>query len=131
VSGGASGAKGAAGKTADKAAGLIVCRCEEVTSAEIEAAIADGALTANEVKRMTRAGMGLCQGRTCGRLVRQIIARRTGVPVGEVAVPTVRPPVRPIPLGRLAAAADDGAGGGAGGGSGGGAGGGAGAGGGL
>jgi NAD(P)H-nitrite reductase large subunit len=47
--------------------GLLVCRCEEVTEREIIEAIEAGCRTMAEVKRMTRAGMGPCQGRTCGR----------------------------------------------------------------
>jgi len=50
------------------------------------------------VKRMTRAGMGLCQGRTCGRLVARIIAEETGLDPAEVMPDTQRPPLRPIPL---------------------------------
>jgi NAD(P)H-nitrite reductase large subunit len=82
--------------------GLVICRCEEVTRAEIEEAIAEGARTVNEVKRRTRAGMGLCQGNTCRRLVRQILAERMGQPIGEVEPSTYRPPVRPVELGVLA-----------------------------
>jgi len=83
---------------------LIICRCEEVSLAEILEAIHEGARTLNEVKRRTRAGMGLCQGKTCRRLVTQILARQTGQPVGEVLPSAFRPPVRPIALGILASA---------------------------
>lgn len=48
---------------------ILVCRCEEVTLGEIKKAIADGARTVTGVKLRTRAGMGLCQGRTCGKMV--------------------------------------------------------------
>lgn len=54
----------------------LICRCEEVSREEIEKAIEDGAVTANEVKRFTRAGMGLCQGRTCRRLVERILSEK-------------------------------------------------------
>jgi NAD(P)H-nitrite reductase large subunit len=80
---------------------LVICRCEEVSLEEILEAINEGAGTINEVKRRTRAGMGLCQGKTCHRLVTQILARQTGQPVGEVLPSTFRPPVRPIALGIL------------------------------
>ena len=53
---------------------IIICRCQEVTRQEILDAIADGATTVDGVKRRTRAGMGLCQGKTCERLVQKIIA---------------------------------------------------------
>lgn len=44
---------------------IIICRCEEITKGEIIQAIRDGATTVDGIKRMTRAGKGLCQGRTC------------------------------------------------------------------
>ena len=45
---------------------------------QIKEAIALGLTTVNEVKRYTRAGMGLCQGKTCGQLVMRILAQETG-----------------------------------------------------
>ncbi|NPV69570.1 MAG: 4Fe-4S binding protein [Firmicutes bacterium] len=80
----------------------LVCRCEEVTMAEIRQALADGATTLGGVRRWTRAGMGLCQGRTCRRLVMQEIERATATPPGGVARETVRPPVMPVTLAVLA-----------------------------
>lgn len=81
---------------------MIICRCEEITLEEIGQAIADGATTINQVKRRTRAGMGLCQGRSCGRLIRRLLAERTGQKLNQVMPGTVRPPVRPMPLGCMA-----------------------------
>ena len=77
----------------------IVCRCEEVTRREIEQAIAEGTISMNELKRHTRAGMGLCQGRTCRRLVEQIIAQKTGQNPEDIKPATYRQPVRPVNLG--------------------------------
>lgn len=82
----------------DKKDGLIICRCEEVTRQEIEDAIKEDINTVDGIKRRTRSGMGLCQGRTCRRLVSQIIAEKTGKKMGEIAPQTIRPPVRPIKL---------------------------------
>ena len=62
---------------------LIICRCEEATQSEIMRAINDGAQSLNDIKRMTRAGMGLCQGRTCQRLVGQLL-QKGGRGLGEV-----------------------------------------------
>ena len=87
---------------------VIICRCEEVSRKEILEAIAEGARTVNEVKMRTRAGMGLCQGKTCRRLVSQILAEQTGQPMGEIAPATFRPPVRPVPIGVLASKDDEG-----------------------
>lgn len=74
----------------------IICRCEEIYRDEIEAAIEDGAVTINEIKRFTRAGMGLCQGRTCRRLVERILSEKTGTPISEIKPSTYRQPVRPV-----------------------------------
>jgi NAD(P)H-nitrite reductase large subunit len=89
---------------------LTICRCEEVHLSEIEEAIRLGARSLNEIKRATRAGMGLCQGNTCRRLVIGILARETGTPVAEIAHGTYRPPVRPITLSVLATSEDAGRG---------------------
>lgn len=80
----------------------IICRCEEVTRAEIVQAIREGARTLNEIKRRTRAGMGLCQGKTCARLVQRILAEETGQAIAEIMPSTYRPPVRPVRLDVLA-----------------------------
>ena len=74
----------------------IICRCQEVTRGEIERAIEMGATTMNELKRFTHAGMGLCQGRTCRRLVKRILAEKTGKPLSEIEPSTYRSPVRPV-----------------------------------
>jgi NAD(P)H-nitrite reductase large subunit len=86
----------------DEDEGMIVCRCEEVAQSEILKAIEEGARTVDGVKRRTRAGMGLCQGRTCRRIVSKIIATETQQPIGEVMPSTFRPPIRPIAIGVLA-----------------------------
>jgi len=81
---------------------LVICRCEEITKGEIKEAIRNGMRTLNGIKRITRAGMGLCQGQTCQRLVTQILASELGVPPGEVTPTTARAPVRPLKLSVLA-----------------------------
>ncbi|MBS7658988.1 MAG: (2Fe-2S)-binding protein [Candidatus Bathyarchaeia archaeon] len=80
----------------------IICRCEEVTEDEILEAIKDGALNLDAIKRMTRAGMGLCQGRTCSRLIEEILHRTIGIPYEEIILITPRAPLRPIPAKFLA-----------------------------
>lgn len=77
---------------------VIICRCEEVYLSEINDAIQDGVGSLADLRRITRAGMGLCQGRTCGRLLRDLYSRETGKNAGEVEPNTTRPPVRPMPL---------------------------------
>jgi NADPH-dependent 2,4-dienoyl-CoA reductase/sulfur reductase-like enzyme len=83
----------------------IVCRCERVTAREVKAAIADGDPTLRGVKGRTRAGMGRCQGRICGHLVSRLIAKQAGVPMAQILPDTPRVPVKPVPLGALAAEA--------------------------
>ena len=70
---------------------MIICRCEEITKGEIRKAIYDGMMTMNEVKRYLRPGMGLCQGLTCGRLVKDIIAKELGEKASDIAAATSRP----------------------------------------
>lgn len=77
---------------------LVICRCEEVSRGEILAALETGVATVSGVKRFTRAGMGLCQGQTCGRLVASLVAGATGCGPDQVEPMTARPPVRPVPM---------------------------------
>ena len=77
---------------------LVICRCEEITRGEIKDAIRNGMQTLNGVKRITRAGMGLCQGQTCQRLVAQIITEELGFAAADIDPTTARGPVRPLRL---------------------------------
>jgi NAD(P)H-nitrite reductase large subunit len=87
---------------ANRDAETIVCRCEDITRERILACIADGYETLDEIKRVTRAGMGPCQGRTCRQLIAQELSRVYKVPMEDVLMTTFRPPVKPISLGALA-----------------------------
>ena len=77
----------------------FMCRCGDITLAEIRKAIADGCRTIDEVKRVTRAGMGPCQGRTCRSLIAQKISRHYKIPMEELPMPVFRPPMKPLKLG--------------------------------
>ena len=77
---------------------MYVCRCEEITKAEVIEAVRQGARSANEVKRRLRAGMGMCQGRNCAETIERIIAAELGVSPAQVPQATKRGPVRPIKL---------------------------------
>jgi len=81
---------------------VIICRCEEITKKEILEAIKNGARTVTMVKKMTRAGMGLCKGRTCSKLIQRIIFEETGIPQEEIDFDLQRAPLRPITIGVLA-----------------------------
>jgi thioredoxin reductase len=76
----------------------IVCRCEEITLAQIEALLADGRPTIGELKRATRAGMGPCQGRYCGPILSQLLARRQGRALDENVRFAPRMPVKPVAI---------------------------------
>ncbi|MFN2362745.1 MAG: (2Fe-2S)-binding protein [Halarsenatibacteraceae bacterium] len=82
---------------------VIVCRCEEVTLGEIREAIKNGAKTVTEVKRRTRAGMGLCQGRSCETIVQRLLCEELNLSLKEVQPARDRSPVRPINFGVLGA----------------------------
>jgi NADPH-dependent 2,4-dienoyl-CoA reductase/sulfur reductase-like enzyme len=74
----------------------VICRCEELTLADIEAGFDPGTQSIGAVKRVTRAGMGRCQGRYCGPVLTAVAAARRGLPLDEAAHWAPRPPVKPI-----------------------------------
>ena len=84
---------------------VTVCRCEEVTVAEIEHVIARGCPGPDQAKAFTRCGMGPCQGRMCATVVSGVFAGRkgSGVDAGTVGHHRIRPPVKPLTVGELAA----------------------------
>ena len=77
---------------------MLVCRCEEITKGEIRKAVHDGMWTLTEIRRYLRTGMGLCQGQTCSRLVKGIVARELGVSPAELERATSRAPMRPVEM---------------------------------
>lgn len=81
---------------------MLVCRCEEVTKGEIRKAVHEGIFTIEEMRRYVRSGMGLCQGQTCGKLVKSIISRELKVSPVEVEPASSRAPMRPIEMEILA-----------------------------
>jgi len=76
----------------------VICRCEQVTLAQIREAIGFGAQSVSDIKNLTRTGMGDCQGRTCGSITARILAAETGRTVESVGYFSVRPPIHPMPL---------------------------------
>ncbi len=76
----------------------IICRCEEVTKGEIRKAIYAGMHTLQEVRKYLRTGMGLCQGQTCGKLVKRIISTELGISPLEIESAVSRAPMRPIEM---------------------------------
>jgi thioredoxin reductase len=110
--------------TLKSAAAPFVCQCEEVTAADIlglhpprylhwreDAADArrlgsvdpEAAPNPDVVKRLTRAGMGPCQGRRCREQIAALMALGGGSALADIPLATYRPPVRPLRLAQLAA----------------------------
>ncbi|MDY6791804.1 MAG: FAD-dependent oxidoreductase [Thermodesulfobacteriota bacterium] len=76
----------------------IICRCERVTAGEIRQLIRSGIRDMNQIKAITRAGMGACGYKTCENLMLQMF-REEGVSVEEVTLNTIRPVFVETPLG--------------------------------
>ncbi|HVC58863.1 MAG TPA: NAD(P)/FAD-dependent oxidoreductase [Acetobacteraceae bacterium] len=84
-----------------------VCRCEEVTAAQIRDAASLGCLGLNQLKAFTRCGMGPCQGRMCGSSAAEVLAAARGVPVAAIEPYRTRFPTKPLTVGELAAMATE------------------------
>jgi len=84
----------------------IVCRCERVTAGEIRSWIRRGYGDLNELKAITRAGMGACGGKTCTALIERLF-REEGIPMDEVTEGTHRPLFVEAPLSAFAGTLED------------------------
>lgn len=85
----------------------IVCRCEEVPYGRLRRTVSStGSRSLRALKLSTRAGLGICQGRVCGRSVETLLAalQPDGL-LGDGASSDRRPIATPVRLGELAAAA--------------------------
>ena len=80
---------------------IIICRCEDITLAEVEEAIDKGITHPEQLKRFLHVGMGPCQGRTCGRIIARIVSQKTGRPVKEFKRTKPRPPLISVPIGSV------------------------------
>ena len=79
----------------------VICRCERVTAGDIRKLIREGVRDINEIKAMTRAGMGSCGAKTCTPLIHQLF-REEGVPEAEIIDQPKRPLFLEVPLGIFA-----------------------------
>jgi len=77
---------------------IIVCRCEDISLADIENAIEQGITSLEQLKRFLHVGMGPCQGRTCGRIIARLMAEKTGRPLSQFKRTKPRPPLTSIPI---------------------------------
>lgn len=101
---------------------VYICQCEEVTRRELaevqpprylgwhseamrartlSTLLLDGPVHPDQIKRLTRVGMGPCQGRRCREQVALLLAAEARTPVSGIPLASYRPPVRPLPLGVL------------------------------
>jgi len=80
---------------------MIVCRCERVSAGEIRKLIQSGYRDMNEIKAVTRAGMGACGGKTCTSLILRIF-REEGIEFDEIKENVKRPLFIEVPLGIFA-----------------------------
>ena len=98
---------------------INICQCEEVTRRELvevkpprylkwespqmaarslDTLRHDGPVNQDQIKRLTRAGMGPCQGRRCREQVALLLAHTAGLAIDRIPLPSFRPPLRPLPL---------------------------------
>jgi len=81
---------------------VIICRCEGITLSQIQSAIHQSDVkTINQLKKLTRAGMGPCQGHICSRVAETIFSIEAKSPPGTEPYLS-RPPVRGLSVGMLA-----------------------------
>jgi len=81
----------------------LACRCEEVTAGTIRDMARSGVAGPNQMKALTRCGMGPCQGRYCALTVTELIAAETGRAPADVGTYRCRFPAKPVPLAEVAA----------------------------
>ncbi|MEO0086602.1 MAG: (2Fe-2S)-binding protein [candidate division WOR-3 bacterium] len=74
---------------------FIVCRCEDITWQEIEELVKRG-FTLEEIKKLTRCGMGYCQGRTCFNILIRLLKISD-----PKKIPKKRPPLKPISIEKI------------------------------
>ena len=95
----------------------FVCPCEDVTSSEIDHAIAKGFCDLESVKRFTGFGTGMCQGKQCLNAVARLIEQKAPKKAPAAAAPPVlsaplvpftpRPPLFPTEFSYWASASFD------------------------
>jgi len=79
----------------------VVCRCERISAGEIKAAIQNGVRDINQLKAITRAGMGACGSKTCRPMIWRIF-QEEGIDLGTVTDRVDRPLFVEIPIGVFA-----------------------------
>jgi len=85
----------------------IICRCEDVTEAEVREAIAHGMRDIESLKRYLAVGTGACQGKNCLAALARILVEE-GVPAEDIKPMVSRPPLAWAPLGAFAGESEGG-----------------------
>ncbi|MFW9947255.1 MAG: (2Fe-2S)-binding protein, partial [Candidatus Odinarchaeota archaeon] len=80
---------------------IIICRCERVSVGEIRKWIRYGVRDFNELKALTKAGMGACGGKTCTPLINRVF-REEGISNDQINQGTNRPLFIEVPFGIFA-----------------------------
>ncbi len=80
---------------------IILCRCENVSLADLHALLDSGLDNMQEIKKTCRCTMGPCQGRTCKEMIAREIANYLGVKVDDLDIPVSRIPIKPITFGQI------------------------------
>ncbi len=80
---------------------IILCRCENVTMADLHKLLDSGLDNMQEIKKTCRCTMGPCQGRTCKEMIAREIANYLGVKVDDLDIPVSRIPIKPITFGQI------------------------------
>ncbi|HQF82304.1 MAG TPA: FAD-dependent oxidoreductase [Candidatus Syntrophosphaera thermopropionivorans] len=75
----------------------MICLCERVKAGDIRKLIHSGVTNLNQIKAITRAGMGPCGAKTCENLILQLL-REEGIPIEKVVPNTKRPLFIEVPL---------------------------------
>lgn len=78
----------------------MVCLCERVTAGQVRALIRKGISDLNQIKAITRAGMGPCGAKTCEVLIKGLL-REEGIAPDQVVPNTKRPVFIEVPLGKF------------------------------
>jgi len=80
---------------------IIVCRCERVSVGEIRKWIRSGVKDFNELKALTKVGMGACGGKTCTPLINRVF-QEEGISIDDITPGTKRPLFIEVPMGIFA-----------------------------
>jgi Fe-S-cluster-containing hydrogenase component 2/bacterioferritin-associated ferredoxin len=75
----------------------MICLCERVSVFEVKKWIRKGVTDINQIKALTRCGMGPCGSKTCDTLLKQVF-RQEGVALGEIVENVRRPVFVEVPL---------------------------------